>query len=67
MIMNNRDFRLYVDADISHHSTFELAEKAAQPFMPRKAELRIEILKDIPLDEPDFWAYNYEKGRWEPS
>ncbi|MCC5853884.1 MAG: hypothetical protein JJU30_13670 [Alkalimonas sp.] len=66
-MMNSEDFRLYVDSEVTYHATFKEAEEAAQPFMPRKAELRIEILAEIEPGEADFWAYNYDKQQWEPS
>ncbi|WP_152555831.1 hypothetical protein [Ferriphaselus sp. R-1] len=65
--MNEENFRLYVDREISHYRTMEEAKEAAKLFMPKKAELRIEILMEIDISEADWWAYNYETKEWEPS
>ena len=65
--MNEENFRLYVGRGISHYRTMEEAKEAARSFMPEMPELRIEILKKIPLSETDWWAYNYETNEWEPS
>lgn len=65
--MYSEDFRLYSDSKVTYHATFDEAKEAAQPLMPRKIELRIEILADIGPGEADFWAYNYDKEQWEPS
>ena len=53
--------------DISHYRTMEEAKEVARSFMPETPELRIEILKGMPLNEADWWAYNYETKEWEPS
>lgn len=65
--MNENNFRLYVDRDISHYRTMEKAKEAAKLFMPKKPELRIEILMEADPDEADWWAYNYETKEWVPS
>lgn len=66
-MMNSKDFRLYAGSEVTYHATFKEAEDAAQPFMLRKAEIRIEILAEISPGEADFWAYIYDKEKWEPS
>ncbi|WP_426994381.1 hypothetical protein [Methylomonas sp. CM2] len=42
----------------------EEAKEAAKLFMPKKAELRIEILMEINISEAGWWAYNYETKEW---
>jgi len=56
-----------VGREISHFRTMEEAKEAAKLFMHKKAELRIEIVMEIDINEADWWAYNYETKEWEPS
>jgi len=65
--MNEENFRLYVDRDVSHYPTMEEAMEVAKSFMADRPELRIEILMGIDWSDADFWAYNYETNQWEPS
>ncbi len=65
--MDKENFRLYVGREISHYRAMEDAKEAAKLYMPKKAELRIEILIAIDLSEADYWAYNYETMEWQPS
>jgi hypothetical protein len=65
--MKEDNFRLYVGRDISHYRTMEKAKEAAKLFMPKKPELRIEILMEVDLNEADWWAYNYITKEWVPS
>ncbi|MCU7844239.1 MAG: hypothetical protein KZQ93_10405 [Candidatus Thiodiazotropha sp. (ex Monitilora ramsayi)] len=63
--LEEKKFRLYVDAEKYHYFTFEEAKLAAQGHMQGNPELRIEILFET--GGPDFWAYEYQSKEWVPS
>lgn len=62
-----KNVRLYIGQEQKYYETFVQAKSAAMPFVNNQVELRIEILEGIDLGESDFWAYNRNKGVWEPS
>ncbi|MCG7979769.1 MAG: hypothetical protein JAY77_16690 [Candidatus Thiodiazotropha taylori] len=57
--------RLYIGEEQLYFATFEEAKLEAEKHMEHKPELRIEILAETEL--PDFWAFEYENGKWVPS
>ncbi|WP_346837033.1 hypothetical protein [Microbulbifer sp. SAOS-129_SWC] len=65
--MNIDFYKLYAGDLVTFHSTFEEAKEAAKKYMPDESYLRIEILKEIGPQEADWWAYEYESNKWNPS
>lgn len=65
--MNENNYKLYAGEEISYYPTFEKAKEAGKEYMIEGVYLRIEILEEIGDGEADWWAYEYENGRWAPS
>ena len=65
--MNDGNYKLYAGKYVFFFSSMEEAKDAAKEFIPKGVYLRIEILAGIPLEEADWWAYEYENNRWAPS